>query len=227
LTIAFIGLLALKKVLHFAKSRKKWGTYEICGKYLDIEFNGKVFTPDEGGPYAMDLGPDFYAAQNFNIASLEDDRVIEMAWLDSWNGGLNTTHWSDQVLKANQNFLSGINSKAFNFEVEIDLEKTTATQVIFQITDQKIVYDITEKLLAGKLFIPLDNKVQIRMLVDWGHVKSKDFITWEYLPCALAPDKTYDQHGCFSGSAIEWDGKHLIAYTGVEDIIDEEGESYH
>lgn len=59
--------------------------------------------------------------------------------------------------------------------------------------------------------------------MHWGHVKSKDFITWEYLPCALAPDKNYDQDGCFSGSAIEWNGKHLIAYTGVEEIMDEEG----
>ncbi len=39
-------------------------------------------------------------------------------------------------------------------------------------------------------------------LMHWGHVKSRDFIRWERLPAALAPDMPYDQDGCFSGSAI-------------------------
>ena len=52
--------------------------------------------------------------------------------------------------------------------------------------------------------------------MHWGHVKTKDLIRWERLPCALAPDKDYDQRGCFSGSAIELrDGRHLLMYTGV------------
>ena len=52
--------------------------------------------------------------------------------------------------------------------------------------------------------------------MHWGHVKSKDFIKWEFLPCAIAPDKDYDDKGCFSGSAIELDdGKQLLIYTGV------------
>lgn len=52
--------------------------------------------------------------------------------------------------------------------------------------------------------------------MHWGHVKTSDFIRWENLPTALAPDKKYDGFGCFSGSAIEWKGKHVLAYTGVE-----------
>lgn len=52
--------------------------------------------------------------------------------------------------------------------------------------------------------------------MHWGHVKTSDFIRWEQLPVALAPDETYDGFGCFSGSAIEWKGMHVIAYTGVE-----------
>lgn len=51
--------------------------------------------------------------------------------------------------------------------------------------------------------------------MHWGHAKTKDYITWEYLPCALAPDEEYDAGGCFSGSAIEWQDKHILAYTGV------------
>lgn len=44
----------------------------------------------------------------------------------------------------------------------------------------------------------------------WGHAVSDDLIHWEYLPLALAPSEYYDNHlkgGCFSGSAIEHDGK--------------------
>lgn len=52
--------------------------------------------------------------------------------------------------------------------------------------------------------------------MHWGHVKTRDFIRWERLPAAMAPDTEADQNGCFSGSAIELnDGRHLLLYTGV------------
>lgn len=52
--------------------------------------------------------------------------------------------------------------------------------------------------------------------MHWGHVKTRDFIKWERLPAALAPDQSYDQDGCYSGSALELpDGKQLLVYTGV------------
>ena len=53
--------------------------------------------------------------------------------------------------------------------------------------------------------------------MHWGHLKTKDFIRWERLPVAIAPDKNYDVAGCFSGSAIELpDGRQLLLYTGVQ-----------
>ncbi|SHO50684.1 glycoside hydrolase family 32 protein [Anaerocolumna xylanovorans] len=51
--------------------------------------------------------------------------------------------------------------------------------------------------------------------MHWGHIKTEDFIRWEMLPAALAPDKGYDYKGCFSGTAMEKDGKHILMYTGV------------
>ena len=55
--------------------------------------------------------------------------------------------------------------------------------------------------------------------MHWGHVKTRDFIRWERLPAALAPDEDYDRDGCFSGSAIELpDGRHLLVYTGVRNV---------
>ncbi len=53
--------------------------------------------------------------------------------------------------------------------------------------------------------------------MHWGHAKTKDFIRWELLPAALAPDMDYDRDGCFSGGAVELpDGRHLLMYTGVQ-----------
>ena len=55
--------------------------------------------------------------------------------------------------------------------------------------------------------------------MHWGHVKTKDFIRWERLPAALAPDTDYDRNGCFSGSSLELpDGRQLLMYTGVRNI---------
>lgn len=53
-------------------------------------------------------------------------------------------------------------------------------------------------------------------LMHWGHAVTRDLLRWEYLPCALAPDESYDRDGCFSGSALTLpDGRHLLVYTGV------------
>ncbi len=55
--------------------------------------------------------------------------------------------------------------------------------------------------------------------MHWGHVKTHDFIRWERMPAALAPDMDYDRDGCFSGGAVEMpDGRHLLMYTGVRNI---------
>ena len=52
--------------------------------------------------------------------------------------------------------------------------------------------------------------------MHWGHLKSRDFLHWERLPVALAPDEDYDAFGCFSGGAVELpDGRQLLMYTGV------------
>lgn len=54
--------------------------------------------------------------------------------------------------------------------------------------------------------------------MHWGHAISDDMLYWEYLPLALAPSEIYDNHlrgGCFSGSAIEHDGKLFLMYTGT------------
>ena len=51
--------------------------------------------------------------------------------------------------------------------------------------------------------------------MHWGHAVSKDLVSWEHLGVALFPTKYEDQNGCFSGSAVEYDGKMYLYYTGV------------
>lgn len=50
--------------------------------------------------------------------------------------------------------------------------------------------------------------------MHWGHAKTVDFVHWEHLPVALAPDMPYDKDGCFSGSAIVKDDVLWLMYTG-------------
>lgn len=59
--------------------------------------------------------------------------------------------------------------------------------------------------------------------MHWGHYTTKDFVKWEHKPCALAPDMEYDKDGCFSGTALEADGKHVIMYTGVKETCEADG----
>ena len=59
--------------------------------------------------------------------------------------------------------------------------------------------------------------------MHWGHSVTDDMMRWEQLPTALAPDESYDKDGCFSGSAIEADGKHVLVYTGVSKQVQVDG----
>ena len=49
----------------------------------------------------------------------------------------------------------------------------------------------------------------------WGHARTKDFLSWEELPPALVPDMPYDRDGCWSGTAIEKDGKLYLFYAST------------
>ncbi|MBQ9118042.1 MAG: glycoside hydrolase family 32 protein [Clostridia bacterium] len=50
--------------------------------------------------------------------------------------------------------------------------------------------------------------------MHWGHVVSDDLVHWERLPIALYPGGKGEENGCFSGSAIVWQDKLYLLYTG-------------
>lgn len=55
--------------------------------------------------------------------------------------------------------------------------------------------------------------------MHWGHAVSRDLVRWEDREIALFPSKHDDQNGCFSGSAVEKDGKMFLYYTGVRYLM--------
>ncbi|MBA0884472.1 glycoside hydrolase family 32 protein [Flavobacterium undicola] len=78
------------------KNNMKWILMDANGSYLVGNFDGTSFKPDAGQKtQIMTLGNDFYAAQTFTLGSLpnNDNRIIQLAWMDHWNGGLGESIW--------------------------------------------------------------------------------------------------------------------------------------
>lgn len=78
------------------KNNMKWVLMDANGSYLIGNFDGNSFKPEAGQKQQiMTLGNDFYAAQSFAAGTLpnNDDRIIQLAWMDHWNGGLGETVW--------------------------------------------------------------------------------------------------------------------------------------
>ncbi|PPA70330.1 sucrose-6-phosphate hydrolase [Jeotgalibacillus proteolyticus] len=48
----------------------------------------------------------------------------------------------------------------------------------------------------------------------WGHFTSQNLTDWTLEPIALTPSDSFDKNGCYSGSAIDADGKLTLFYTG-------------
>ncbi|UOE94858.1 sucrose-6-phosphate hydrolase [Alkalihalobacillus sp. LMS39] len=56
----------------------------------------------------------------------------------------------------------------------------------------------------------------------WGHYTTKNFVEWTHEPIALTPSESYEKDGCYSGSAIEYNGQLYLFYTG--NVKNEKGE---
>lgn len=52
-------------------------------------------------------------------------------------------------------------------------------------------------------------------MIHWGHAASPDLVHWRHLPVALAPEPgTPDEHGCWSGCAVDDGGVPTLVYSG-------------
>lgn len=55
--------------------------------------------------------------------------------------------------------------------------------------------------------------------MHWAHAMSEDMVHWQHLPVALSPTKgSPDEDGCFSGSAVIFNGVPTFLYTGVKRV---------
>ena len=196
------------------ENNKKWVLQDANGSYLIGEFNGKTFRKDKNQKtFVMDVGPDFYAAQTFPMGNLpnNDTRIIQLASMDHWNGGLgengwqrnatfpvslelitlngqkrltrnpineissiyeSTETWDNHLVKPGINLLEGIRSKKFELSLEVDLTESTALTFGIKVANKYITYDVHNKTLLSKELLPDDsNRVNIRLLVDWGQLE--------------------------------------------------------
>ncbi|MDE5414440.1 sucrose-6-phosphate hydrolase [Alkalihalobacterium chitinilyticum] len=55
----------------------------------------------------------------------------------------------------------------------------------------------------------------------WGHYSSSNLVDWKEEKIALAPSEWFEKNGCYSGSAVEDNGKLKLLYTG--NVKDEQG----
>ena len=60
-----------------------------------------------------------------------------------------------------------------------------------------------------------DFEIPWQQPMHWGHARTRDFLHWEELPVALFPDCSYDNNGCWSGTAIVKDGTLYLFYASV------------
>ena len=67
------------------------------------------------------------------------------------------------------------------------------------------------------LFYQLNPEAAVWGDMHWGHAISTDMVHWRHEPIALAPTPGGpDSEGCFSGSAVVYNGVPTVIYTGVQ-----------
>ncbi|KAL8517756.1 hypothetical protein ACS0TY_015830 [Phlomoides rotata] len=77
------------------------------------------------------------------------------------------------------------------------------------------------------LFYQYNPKGAVWGNIVWAHSVSSDMINWRKLEHAIYPSKTFDQYGCWSGSATILPGnKPIILYTGIVDQNNTQVQNY-
>ena len=82
-----------------------------------------------------------------------------------------THHIDAQTVTSGRNILAGIHSETCDIEATFDLDGATASAISFQLGDLRFLYDIAHQTLLGKKLVPLNDKLHIRILRDWGQLE--------------------------------------------------------
>lgn len=82
-----------------------------------------------------------------------------------------STQWKKLILEKDRNLLHGLASKSFDLEVILDLSKSSADTVNFQIANRKFSYCLPTGTILKSTIKPIDGRVKIRLLADWGELE--------------------------------------------------------
>jgi levanase/fructan beta-fructosidase len=86
-----------------------------------------------------------------------------------------TKKWTNETILCScegKNILEGLMSKKFDLTAVFDLNGATARELEFKIANKAVNYSLERQELLGKALKPdADNRLEIRMLVDWGQLE--------------------------------------------------------
>jgi levanase/fructan beta-fructosidase len=86
-----------------------------------------------------------------------------------------TRKWTNETVRSSsqgENILTEVASKKFDLTAVFDLSGATAREFEFEVANKKINYNIEKQELMGKSLKPdVDNRMKIRMLVDWSQLE--------------------------------------------------------
>ncbi len=222
-------------------NNKKWILQDANGSYLVGDFDGISFTKDTGqDTLVMDVGPDFYAAQTFPMGNLpnNDQRIIQIAWMDHWNGGIGEVVWErnatfpvalgletlDGQKRITRNPITEIssiyeNSKTWNTQV-IKPNSNLLSDIKSKKFDLSIEVDLS-KTAASKFGFKIANKtitydISNNTLLDKAllpdtdsHIQIRMLVDWGQL-------EVFANHGVFSFSeqfAFDPDSNDLTLFA--------------
>jgi fructan beta-fructosidase len=75
------------------------------------------------------------------------------------------------TLSAGQNLLAGMQAKAFDLEVKLDVAASTATSITLRIADKTFSYDVSSQTFIGRPLPLRDGKLELRVLADHGQLE--------------------------------------------------------
>ncbi|MFC2111713.1 glycoside hydrolase family 32 protein [Bacteroidota bacterium] len=114
------------------EDNKRWVLQDANGSYLVGDFDGTTFKKDpKQDTLVMDVGPDFYAAQTFPMGNLPDgdQRIIQIAWMDHWNGGIGETVW-----ERNATFPVVLGLKTYDGQIRVSRNPIKEIETLYEET---------------------------------------------------------------------------------------------
>ncbi|MCK5441316.1 MAG: glycoside hydrolase family 32 protein [Maribacter sp.] len=198
---------------------KKWILQDANGSYLVGDFDGTSFIKDEGqDTLVMDVGPDFYAAQTFPMGNLPDNdiRVIQIAWMDHWNGGVGEKIW-----ERNATFPVSLGLVTYNGQKRVTREPIAEIFSIYKNTktwkSQSINTNLLSEIKSKKFDLTVEVDLAKTTATKFGFKVANKTITYDIR------DKTLLSKELFPNSSnrikirilVDWGQLEVFANNGV------------